>query len=102
MSKFTPGTWSSSIDPDGVVICSGAYDIAQIVDNDNVKQQDADAKLIAAAPEMYKILKTLYEEPVPIGLTVYDPRYYKKMYLMRMEIKELLKRIDGKESKNED
>ena len=61
--------------------------------------KDTNTRLIAAAPEMYKILKTLYEGPAPIAPAVYDPRF-EKFYLAWMEMKELVKRIDGEEQED--
>ena len=54
---------------------------------------DADGRLAAAAPEMYKLLSDLVKE-----LRAYDP--VEDLYSLMIEAEELLARIDGEGSKS--
>lgn len=58
--KFTPGPWIPC--EDGLVdkmVVGGDYDLIIDITHKNDKRNDADAYLIAAAPEMYELLKRL-------------------------------------------
>ena len=62
MSKFTPAPWKVGFKTDGeLVILAGNEVIARIEPNRDNEISDANARLIAAAPEMYEVLKVLYE-----------------------------------------
>ena len=99
MSKFTKGKWEvehGAFDPE--IICENKY-LAFIYNLEHLEETEANARLIAAAPEMYKLLNFLslyifeYEKfykPFPYELVKYAE-----------EAKELLERIDGDESKGE-
>ena len=55
------------------------------------------SRLIAVAPEMYEVLKTLHEGPSPIIPAIYDPRY-KNFYEAWHKIGNILARVDAEES----
>ena len=62
MSKFTPAPWKVGFKTDGeLVILAGNEVIARIESTRNEDVENANARLIAAAPEMYEVLKVLYE-----------------------------------------
>lgn len=67
MSKHTKGPWEMHENPDGLpVIAKDFNDIAHIrADGPNIEGPEilANAKLIAAAPDMYEALKALFNEP---------------------------------------
>ena len=75
MSKFTKGKWRVKYNP----IIQGIFD----EDNKPIQLNEANARLIAAAPEMYNWLKTI--------AGVFD----KGNVINVSGIKELLARIDG-------
>lgn len=86
MSKHTPGPWLQSYEPDAkgcVIRAKGGY-IGQTyggLDDDNA----ANARLIAAAPEMYELLSTL----------VLSARNGEVDYPAYTAAEALLKRIEG-------
>jgi hypothetical protein len=70
MSRHTPGPWTFDGEnecnqgfdvalPDGGVSATAYYDVDR--DADSVRQAEANARLIAAAPEMYEALKVVAE-----------------------------------------
>lgn len=62
MSKFTPGPWKVGFKTDGeIVILAGNKVISRIEPSRKEDVENANARLIAAAPEMYEVLKVLYE-----------------------------------------
>ena len=85
MSKFTPGEWI-------VKELLSSWGVFAVNEGERTGVADcleyADARLIAAAPEMYRLLQNFCypEEP-------FDARIAKKCD----EVRELLKRIDGEE-----
>ena len=92
MSKFTRGTWHY-FSPNGCIHCDGKL-IAEVAGaggpNYRHARGEANARLIAAAPEMYELLK---EELIPTsdyGGTLSFSREAK--------LRELFARIDGKEN----
>ena len=87
MSKFSQGKWY--VDSAGVLRCDDDYDrsIAHFITSAATKELDeANARLITAAPEMYRLLDKCVDELVAIGLSE--------------ECYELLNRIDGKEEQS--
>lgn len=79
-TKFTPGPWYISMNDNYVrAESSKGWNIAKIEDQPPYKE--ANARLIAAAPEMYKILDLLDDDP---GLPVW----------VRQRIKATLNRIN--------
>ena len=86
MSKFTKGKWKINEYCD--VLAENNQLVALINEPRNKKEAQANARLIAAAPEMYNWLKAFLQ--VSKDGTVINTRH----------IKELLARIDG-EAKNE-
>ena len=84
MSKFTKGKWEvehGAFDPE--IICENKY-LAFIYNLEHLEETEANARLIAAAPEMYEWLKTITK--IFEGGNVINVK----------GIQELLKRIDGK------
>lgn len=71
--KFTPGNWKVSdqreipnMDYDYSIVDDGGWYIAHI-ENCSLKEQEANAHLIAAAPEMYALLKTIADPATFMG-----------------------------------
>ena len=91
MSKFTRGKWTES---DGVITASdekGVWirNVADILCCEDEDEEKANARLIAAAPELYEMLKELaLLNPCVAGCAVLYAR-------------ELLARIDGGEASDE-
>ena len=83
MSKFTKGKWEvehGAFDPE--IICENKY-LEFIYNLEHLEETEANARLIAAAPEMYEWLKTItkiFENGNVINVK---------------DIKELLECIDG-------
>lgn len=90
--KFTQGEWDWFISDNGdgfPIIYSGDTDIAEVyLPNGNSEQMLNNAALIAAAPEMYAMLK-LMTEPTFMGATI--PQY------LRTAIEAVLKKARGEE-----
>lgn len=61
MSKHTPGPWRAEVNAMGDKLCiwSGAYPVAIVRD---AHEQSANARLIAAAPELLEVLKMAQRE----------------------------------------
>ena len=86
MSKFSPGPWKQAgvyiVDPDHKNIIAG---IVRKLDKQD--EDEANGRLIAAAPEMYRLLK---EELIPTsdygGILSFE---------RERKVRELLARIDG-------
>ena len=72
MAKHTPGPWVTSATDDTVVIDATGREVAAIDgdynDPDTWPQMEANARLIAAAPEMLRALKELYSIAVSEGV----------------------------------
>ncbi|MBR1437852.1 MAG: hypothetical protein IJ587_04880 [Synergistaceae bacterium] len=88
MSKFTEGKWRVLYFPE----------ILGIVDEDNdpIQLNEANARLIAAAPEMYDELYEVLQ--LLKGKSSYDGDEFDQQ---AKSIQELFARIDGKEAKDE-
>ena len=91
MSEFTKGKWS--IDRDGSAIFSDSEDcyVAELSPANSDEQVVANARLIAAAPEMYELLKICAKTEEPAS---YIPAFLD----LKDKARELLARIDGKET----
>lgn len=94
MSKFTKGEWScDQLPPDkndrSIPITTPMAFIAKVLLRHDVSEMEANARLIAAAPEMYKLLTAVANYKPDIIWDVVS------------HAKELLLRIDGKEAANE-
>ncbi len=94
MPNFTKGTWRAVYyTPKYITINGGIYLISSSSEDDVAFTPSlADARLIAAAPEMYDLLYEAMQElkgyePIENGISTIWP-----------DIEELLNRIDGKES----
>ena len=92
MSEFTKGKWI--IDRDGSAIFSDSEDcyVAELSPANSDEQVAANARLIAAAPEMYELLSDCAAFLKDCGDC--SPIAYQ----LRLRIEELLDRIDGKEA----
>ena len=94
MSKFTKGEWSCDQLPHdkndrSIPITTPMAFIAKVLLRHDVSEMEANARLIAAAPEMYKLLTAVANYKPDIIWDVVS------------HAKELLLRIDGKEAANE-
>ena len=99
MSKFTSGTWSVGIDvkcgpyiyaDDGEAIIAVIRNCGHISESNKKETvRQANARLIAAAPEMYELLKSLSYRTS--GMEQHEI----------LKIRELLARINGEEANNE-
>ena len=88
MSEFTKGTWIIDTDGNGIYSDTEEYQVAYIsyINYNKNKEMQANARLIAAAPEMYEML-------------IFALKEAENGHLMDGElIKDLLARIDGKEA----
>ena len=98
MSKFTPGPWKTAAPHEYIVYedkTQAKLFIARDVDGYTEEEQIANARLIAAAPEMYDELYEILQFMQGItfwGRVVYE-RYAK-------DIAELLARIDGEKQED--
>ena len=89
MSKFTPGPWKT-MDDDCVYAMNTLTRIGHILGRSR-EEQDANVRLIAAAPEMYELLQTIYDEaPILVGNSELDD-----FVAAIHEIGSFLARIDG-------
>ena len=88
MSKFTKGKWI--IDRDGSAIFSDSEDcyVAELSPANSDEQVAANARLIAAAPEMYELLKKILDDT------------QNGQFAREDLLKELLAHIDGEEVRN--
>lgn len=97
MSKFTKGTWRASFEENKYIWSSDDQVLGELYFT-TPEETEANARLIADAPEMYKMMKNtsnyilecakLYS-PFPDELCMYAERN-----------KELLARIDGEEERD--
>lgn len=75
-TSFTPGPWREhshrQIGPDAGIVCEVWSAIGE-TDAERIAQADANAALIAAAPELHQALKTLIAD-YRIGMAVVRPR----------------------------
>ena len=91
MSKFTQGPWIIDTDGNGIYSDTEEYQVAYIsyINYNKNKEMQANARLIAAAPEMYRLLKELHAGYMEYGMIA--DYHNDKIY-------ELLARIDGEEA----
>jgi len=71
MEAFTPGPWShsfESVDPEWAIVTTSGGAVIANVNADH--RQEANARLIAAAPDMLAMLSNLLEGGLIVGLTV--------------------------------
>ena len=93
MTKFSQGKWY--VDTAGVVRCADEYErsIALLITSDATKElDDANARLIIAAPEMYELLTLFVKEPSEDAGDNFD-----RFVIALEEGRQLLSRLDGKE-----
>ena len=90
MSKFTGGKWEhTEYVPEGITLNGREYVISSMDEEIALVRTEADARLIAAAPDMYELVKEMAR---PIG---------KNCYLLEQQAKKLLVRIGCEEAKHE-
>ena len=93
MNKFTPGPWriENSDVVFGMFVLDNVYErsIEEERKIDQVKEEEANIRLISNAPEMYELLKKL-RTVISIYEDDYDPAHEKSDI-----INKLLKEIDG-------
>ena len=83
MSNFIPGKW---ICKDGYIFAETGETIASVFNPTDIDTNEANARLIAAAPEMYNLPMECADELDAVGLPTLSRECY-----------ELISRIDGKE-----
>lgn len=88
MSKFTPGPWKT-MDDDCVYAMNKLTRIGHILGLSR-EEQDANVRLIAAAPEMYDELYKVMQ--VLVGESWFGKNKFAELTI---SIKDLLARIDG-------
>ena len=98
MSEFTPGQWGVDEDEDSVFAVAEkdgerVY-IVPIIEGINEEEYKANARLIAAAPELYKTLAVIVNELKAYGDDVRDD-----LYSLMTEAEGILARVDGEECK---
>ena len=92
MSKFTAGKWQySEYIPEGITLNGREYLIQADGEDVALVRTESDARLIAAAPEMYKTLKLMLD-------AILDYAPYGKP---AMKARGLIARIDGEEAKDD-
>ena len=98
MSNFTKGKWEvehGAFDPE--IICENEY-LAFIYNLEHLEETEANARLIAAAPEMYNLLKSIASIDI-LKSYVETTQHNGKIYIgnsVFQDINTLLERIDGK------
>ena len=97
MSEFTKGKWEFDESPNSVYVIDVSndgervrIDIAPVIKGTSDGEYKANARLIAAAPEMYKILADIVKELRAYGDDVRDD-----LYSFMTEAEEILARVDG-------
>lgn len=95
MSKFTKGTWEFDTELCFVKNKKGD-EIAELFwdtdDGDKEERLQANGRLIAAAPEMYELLRDLAKE-----LRAYGDEVIEDLYGLMVAAEELTARIDGQD-----
>ena len=87
MSKFTKGKWQCDFEESKYIFCCDGDVLGEVYFTTSDEETEANARLIAAAPEMYELLENL----VDILLS----HLYSEDKAIR--IVDLLARIDGEE-----
>ncbi len=87
MSKFTKGKWRVKYNP----IIQGIFD----EDNKPIQLNEANARLIAAAPEMYEMMKNASNYILECA-KLYSP-FPDELCMYAERTKELIARIDGED-----
>ena len=91
MSKFTKGEWScDQLPPDkndrSIPITTPTAFIAKVLLRHDISEMEANARLIAAAPEMYELLKVWVQ--VQAQPTLMDARDTARKLLARIDVEE--------------
>lgn len=90
-NKFTPGPWKVSLTDDTVVMDKDANAVAVAVGDYDTHYEvtEANARLIAAAPDLYEALQMLHDETADyIRLNhLGDPHHNQSMQLARAALK---------------
>lgn len=87
MNKFTPGPWKVEPTSKGRAICAPTKDVfgLQIVAVTDSNNDEANARLIAAAPSLYSLVEKLRDSAV----------HPESMELLQEEAKTLLEVLNG-------
>lgn len=94
--KHTPGPWRVESFQDFASIMAGEDEICYIDDDLDCESVRANARLIASAPEMYALLGRLEDYFKNRHIYGYGVEEVVAADLLR-EIKEVIKRVDGKD-----
>lgn len=90
MSEFTKGNWQyAEFVPEGVSLNGKEFIISAEGNDIALAKREDDARLIAAAPEMYKLLKFFCEDKA------IDEDRFDDYIVAIFEAKKLFKSIDG-------
>ena len=90
MSKFTQGKWEYVMRSIRAITPKETIGVAFIYCSNGQEEAEANARLIAAAPEMYELLKALWESSNDAEVGG-----------VKLGAKKLLARIDGEETKHD-
>ena len=97
-SAHTPGPWVVKHDKNGLPFIGVASDPWTYLGTVATVEQEKDARLIAAAPEMYELLRDLskvIENLESIGANL--PYYFKDDMSMSDKVREVLAKVEGGE-----
>ena len=72
MSKYTPGPWIDNYFDDTQICINSGYELVAVVYSYDEKKEEgnANARLIAAAPDLLEICNKIYYNGEPIGKTI--------------------------------
>lgn len=92
--KFSKGEWEPQIEPDDAYVTCGDFLIADLLCSDvEESEMDANTRLIAAAPDMYNMLKVVRDGHLNlIEFDLVDHQY-------RDDLQDVVDRIDALLSK---
>ena len=97
MSNFSKGKWELDKKIGNTITAVELEEAVALVLGYIDAEQQANARLIAAAPEMYYLLKNLTEE-----LRAYGDDVREDLYSLMIEAERLLERIDGEEAQEDE
>lgn len=98
MSNFTKGKWEVDRTGFDIEITCGDMYLASLYNLEYLEETEANARLIAAAPEMYNLLKSIASIDI-LKSYVETTQRNGKIYIgnsVFQDINALLERIDGK------
>ncbi len=97
MPDFTPGPWVIEDYGVGIFSLSGDCSIVDLAEANSDKEKIANARLIAAAPDMYWLLKSVLDGS---AFEVDIHGHYIFTTKKAEEFRKILNRIDGKEAES--